>query len=135
MPRFYSPEWVDAFNAGVADLDVGATNSEGSLVASSGHFCVAQSVPDAPGGEITVTLLVTDGRCSLRLDATETPDVTVSLSYADAAALSRGELDASQALGAGRVRVRGDLSVLVAAQSLLRAAAECLGDLRAATTY
>ena len=56
-------------------------------------------------------------------------------SYADAADLSRGTLSPAEALAAGRVRVRGDLSVLVAAQQALAAAADLLGPLQAATTY
>ena len=45
--------------------------------------------------------------------------VRMALAYADAAALARGEVDPAQALNAGRIRVRGDLSVLVAAQQML----------------
>ena len=45
--------------------------------------------------------------------------MTIALAYADAAALSRGELTPADALNAGRIRVRGDLSALVAAQQLL----------------
>ena len=88
-----------------------------------------------------VTLVVEDGHVSLEpstapgdASATE-PQVTVSLSYDDAAALSRGQLDPAEALGAGKVRVRGDLSVLVAGHTLLAAAADRLADLQAATTY
>jgi hypothetical protein len=49
--------------------------------------------------------------------------------------MSKGELDPAQALGKGSVRVRGDLAVLVAAQTLLAAARERLVGLQAATTY
>jgi hypothetical protein len=62
-------------------------------------------------------------------------NVTVVLSYDDAAALSRAELDPVIALSTGRVKVRGDLSVLVAGQAVLTAAAVALADLRATTTY
>ena len=47
------------------------------------------------------------------------PDVTIVLAYEDAAAMSRGELSPAQALTAGRIRVRGDLSSLAATQQLL----------------
>ena len=142
MPRFYSPEWVTAFNDGVAGLDAGAIEGDGSLTASKGQFRLAQiieGVPDAdegPAGRLVAVLMVADGRLSLALaDADEPADVTVALSWADASAMSRGDLDAAAALGAGRVRVRGDLSLLVTAQALLAAAADRLGDLQAATTY
>jgi putative sterol carrier protein len=65
----------------------------------------------------------------------EPVNVTLSLSYEDAAALSRGEVDPATLVGTGRVRVRGDLSVLVAGQTLLASAAPRLAELQAATTY
>ncbi len=134
MARLYSSEWVDAFNAAVADLSVDTSTAD-SLVASSGRFSVTQTIADGPDGPLAVTLVVADGRCALELGAVGSPEVTVSLPYADAAALSRGDLDIARALGSGRIRVKGDLSVLVAAQELLAAAGERLGDLREATTY
>jgi hypothetical protein len=49
------------------------------------------------------------------------------LTYDDALALARGSLQPADALAAGRVRVRGELSVLVAGQAVLNAAATALG--------
>ena len=54
-------------------------------------------------------------------------NVTVVLAYADALAIARGELHPADALAAGRVRVRGELSVLVAGQAILNAASAALG--------
>ena len=54
-------------------------------------------------------------------------DVTIVVDYADALAIARGELDAADALATGRVRVRGELAVLVAGQSVLNAASALLG--------
>ena len=50
-------------------------------------------------------------------------------------ALSRGELTPAEALNAGRIRVRGDLSVLVAGQAMVDAARAGGGGLVPATTY
>jgi putative sterol carrier protein len=61
--------------------------------------------------------------------------VTITLSYGDAASLSKGELSPADALNAGRVRVRGDLSVLVAAQNLLTATRTASGASLPPTTY
>ncbi len=135
--RFYSPEWIDAFNAAVGDLDLTTSAAGASVAAESGSFRVDQVVHGAPDGEMVVTLVADAGR--LRLERVEAgspqANVTVSLSYADAAALSAGELDPAQALGRGRIKVRGDLAVLVAGQALLAAAAGRLGSLRDSTTY
>jgi putative sterol carrier protein len=61
--------------------------------------------------------------------------VTILISYDDAVAMSKGELAVAEALNAGRIRVRGDLSVLVAAQQMLMAARSATRDLVASTTY
>ena len=182
MPRFLSPEWVEAFNAALRDVEPGsgeapgpagsagsldaagpagslvaATDTSGSLVAAGGRYRIAQVVLDPPADlapgvgvetprgvtvEVQTVLVVEDGRASLLLGSASgsggdegEPDVTVVLSYGDAAALSRGELDPINMLAAGRVRIRGDLSVLVAGQALLAAAAARLAGLHAVTTY
>lgn len=140
MPALYSPEWVAAFNAAVADLDAAAVDTGVSLAADRGSFRVDQVLRGAPGGELRVTLEVTGGRLHLDvaphggLQDADGADVTVTLEYADAAAMSRGEIDPADALGSGRIKVRGDLAVLVASQALLAAAAERLDPLRAETT-
>jgi putative sterol carrier protein len=86
-----------------------------------------------------VVLFVDAGQVRLSTSGQEAgddgPDVVVSLSYEDAAALSRGELDPIEALGTGRVQVRGDLSVLLAGQGLLAAAAGRMAELQAGTSY
>ena len=51
MPRYLSPEWVQAFNAALSDLDLTdaiAAAGAGSLTASDGVFAVAQVVTNAP---------------------------------------------------------------------------------------
>jgi len=132
MPPYLSPAWVQAFNAALADLDLidaVAAACAGSLTASKGAFSVAQVVTDAPDGAVRTVLTVDDGRITLRSDPDETlpSNVTVVLAYADALAIARGEQDPADALAAGRVRVRGELAVLVAGQSVLNAAAAALG--------
>jgi hypothetical protein len=146
MPRCLSDDWVTEFNRAVAGTTVAPPADGESISASSGTFSVAQLVRDVPGADGAPpsdvgTLLAVDGGVlvlSLFDAAAEPPgppSVTISLSYTDAAALSRGELEAAELLGTGRVRVRGDLSVLVAGQSALAQAARQLDGLHATTTY
>jgi hypothetical protein len=144
VARFYSPEWLEQFNNAVADLDL-SQNGPDALGGRRDHFSVAQLVHGGPDGDLLVTMVVEDGRMRLEHgrppglgDGTgpgSEPAVTISLSYEDAVAMSKGELDPAQALGKGSVRVRGDLAVLVTAQTLLAAARERLVGLQAATTY
>jgi hypothetical protein len=143
MVRFLSQEWIELVNqmlAAAPPADFDAT----SIAASDGRFTVSEVVHDAPpelahpGAPVTVTLRVDGAVVQLEpggTDAASHSDVVISLSYEDAAALNRGELDAAAALAQGRVRVRGDLSVLVAGQQLLSAAGARLHDGAAAIVY
>ena len=137
MVRFYSPEWIAAFNDAVSDLDSTTVDVGGSVSASTGRFTMIQQVEGAPEGTLAVALSVADGHVSMHevQPGDPSPQVTVSLTYDDAVALSRGELDAARMLATGRVKVRGDLAVLVAAQAVLAAAAGRVADLAASTTY
>jgi SCP-2 sterol transfer family len=154
MPPYLSPAWVEAFNAALEGLDLTeaiAAAGAGSLTASQGTFRVAHVVTDAPasvgvpradgaagasggtsdsGGAVRTVLTVDDGRITFTSDPDESisSNVTIVLPYADALAIARGELDPAEALAAGRVRVRGELAVLVAGQSILNAASAALGQ-------
>jgi putative sterol carrier protein len=124
--RLYPPQWVAAFNEAVA----------GVAVAADASFRMLQLVHDSPEGALRVSLVAEDGAVRMTLDppAEPEPQVTVSVGYEDAAALARGELDPAQLLAAGRVKVRGDLSVLVRAQAILAEAAGRLDALSERTT-
>jgi putative sterol carrier protein len=140
MARYLSPEWVQSFDAALGALDLTdaiATAGEGSLLAADGSFTVAQVVEDVPAaadgsGTVRTVLTIAEGRAHLALDpdgtATSAADVTMLLGYVDALAMARGELQPAEALAGGRIRVRGDLSALVAAQAVLQAASAQLGS-------
>jgi len=138
MARYLSPEWVASFDAALGALDLTdavAAAAAGSVAAADGTFSVAQVVTGVPGGtgeaadEVRVVLTVADGRARLALDPghERAGTATIALTYADALAMARGELDPADALAAGRVRVRGDLAALVAGQDVLAAASARLG--------
>jgi putative sterol carrier protein len=124
--RLYSAEWVAAFNEAVAGLEPEPDVS----------FRMLQIVHGGPDGTVCIALTGRDGHVSMEREPGDepAPDVTVSVQFDDAVALARGELDPAGLLAAGRVRVRGDLSVLVRGQSLLAAAARRLEPLSERTT-
>ena len=109
MARYLSPEWVQSFDAALSALDLTdaiAAAGEGSLAAADGAFSVAQVVQGVPGeaGDVHVRLSVADGHVHLaRVDGDTPATATIVLGYADALALSTGELDAADALADGRV--------------------------------
>jgi putative sterol carrier protein len=133
MPRYLSPEWVQAFNGALSGLDLTEAVAEAgrtSLAASEGGFAVAQVVDDAPEGTVRTVLTVEGGRAALALDpeGAVPANVTLVVGYDDALSIARGQIDPADALAAGRVRVRGELAVLVAAQAVLNQAASLLGS-------
>ena len=140
MPRFLTSEWVAAFNAALDGVVLPAPGPDAGLAASDGRYVVAQEVRGTPDGDVRLVLRTADGALSLEVgplsaDAAAGADVTIALDYEDAAALSTGALSPAEALTGGRIRVRGDLSVLSAGQELLSAAREHTRALDAGTTY
>ena len=140
MPRFLTPAWVAGFNAALEGVVLPAPGPDAGLAASDGRFVVAEEVRGTPDGDVRLVLRCADGALSLEVgpltaEAGTAADVTIALDYEDAAALSTGTLSPAEALTGGRIRVRGDLSVLSAGQELLSAAREHTGALDAGTTY
>ncbi len=142
MARFLTREWVAAFDAALARAELPALGEGAGLTASGGRFTVREEVRGGPDGDVVVTLRAEDGtlraswsRPGGPADDEPGPDVTVVLAYDDARDLVAGTLSPATALAEGRIKVRGDLSVLVASQSLLAAAQPAVATVAAATTY
>ena len=145
MPRFLTPSWVEEVNAALEGVVVPAPGPDAGLTAQAGRFAVAQEVRGTPDGDVRLTLEVEDGSLHLSLAALDgtgsgnpeapEPTVTIALANEDAAAMAKGELAPADALTTGRVRVRGDLSVLVAGQQMLAAARAGTLTLSSSTTY
>ncbi|MHB8680828.1 MAG: SCP2 sterol-binding domain-containing protein [Acidimicrobiales bacterium] len=122
-----------AFNEAAAGVVLAPPGPDAGLAARDGDFAVRQVVRGGPDGERVTTLRVAGGRVSMALGDDGPADVVVTLDWDDARALSQGRFSATEALAAGRVRVRGDLSVLGAAGAVLDALSPRLEALRAAT--
>ena len=138
MARFLSPAWVQRFNELATPHRVGEPGPEAGPADRRGAFTMAELVEGGPGGEICTLVRVDGGRVSMALvdpDAAGQADVTVRLSWDDAVALSQGRLAPYQALAGGRIRVRGDLSVLAAAHGALGELQPSVAQLQAETTY
>ena len=135
MPRFLSPDWVEAFNVAVAEVDVAPPGDDAPLATRDGRYAMGQIVTGGPEGDVETTLRVRDGTLTMAVGIDGDADVTIRLAWDDAVAMAAGELAATDAIAAGRVRVRGDLSVLAQAQATLAAVSSQLEALRTATVY
>jgi putative sterol carrier protein len=153
VARFLSAAWAEEFNAALQGVVVPGPGPDAGLGATGGRFTMVQEIHGTPDGDVRLTLRAHDGALHLDLELGDSgavagvpgegaagsdpvgTDVTIVLSYDDAAAMSRGELAPAEALNTGRIRVRGDLSVLVAAQEMLNAARAGTQQVGSATTY
>ncbi|HEY1466015.1 MAG TPA: hypothetical protein VGF11_03090 [Acidimicrobiales bacterium] len=54
MPRFLSPEWVDAFDAALQGVALPGMGEDAGIAAADGRFTVAQQVHGGPDGEVTL---------------------------------------------------------------------------------
>ena len=140
MARFLTEEWVTALNGSLDGVSLPPPGPETGLAAADGRFRVAQEVRGAPGGDVRLVLQAADGTLTFSLrplgesPPTDEVDVTIALGYTDAVALSR-RASPAEALTGGRIRVRGDLSVLVAGQEPSTTAREHTRAVDAETTY
>jgi hypothetical protein len=94
MPRFLTPEWIDAVRD--ATPSIGAVTVECSVVGGPDGDVKFHAAPDgiAPG-------------------ALADAAVSLTLPYADAMAIVRGELQPSVAFMQGRMKTAGDPGVLL----------------------
>jgi putative sterol carrier protein len=150
VARFLSPEWVEAWNTALSSSPRPDPGPEAGLAMADGHVTVVQEIHGTPDGDVRLVLRIDDGSVRLEREAPRSggrdgaggdegigaaADVTIVVAYDDAAAMSRGELSPAQALTAGRIRVRGDLSCLAATQQLLNDVRASSDDRIPPTTY
>jgi len=121
--RYLSDEWIEAVARTVAEADELRTPAAGSLVVDHVVGDDAYHVTVGPGG-----VRVGKGRA-------ERADVVITQDHETAAAIARGELNAQQAFISGRVRFRGDVDRLIAAQAVFAALDRLLAPVRAVTVH
>lgn len=123
MVRFLSPEWIEALDAAARE----------AVVPAGVQLTIQQIVTD--GDEVRYHLVLDDGRLRVHPGEAADADVTLVQTRDVAVALSRGELNAQQALEAGRLKLRGDIGHLARQGKALTAMEDAFAAVRAATTY
>jgi putative sterol carrier protein len=126
MVRFLSPEWIAA-------LDVAAQEA---TVPGGVRLTIQQIViDDGADDDVRYHLVLDGGRLRVVPGEADAPDVTLIQTREVAAALSRGELNAQQALEAGRLKLRGDLGHLGREGKALSAMEDVFASVRADTNF
>lgn len=125
MPAAWSEEWIGA-------LDAAACADDSLREASRGrHVVIGQEVVD---GERSTRwhVVLDDGAVAVRPGPAEAPDVTFSQDGTVAAAVARGELAARTAFVLGRIRVGGDVSMLLELAPALSGLGDVFASVRTA---
>lgn len=132
VARYLSQGWFDEVN------EV-ARNSAALKATTQGvSLTLQQVVTAAPEGDLEYWLRIEHGsvRTGLgRAGGGTSPDAIVTQSYETAAAVVRGELSTEEAFLSGRIRLRGDIGVLLRHQSVLNDLGEVFGEVHRRTEY
>lgn len=106
VPEVWSEEWVRGLDA--------AARADGDLRAASvgRHVVIGQEVVE-DGRRTRWHVVLDDGEVAVRPGPAEAPDVTFSQDAEVARAVARGEVAARTAFVLGRIRVGGDVGVLL----------------------
>lgn len=127
--RYLSPQWIDAASRAVASDDRLPTALAGVTLT------IEQVVEGGPEGTVRWNVVVDDGEVDLSPGPADHADLRFTTTYATAAQIASGELAAQRAFVEGRLRVGGDLSLLISHQRAVAAIDDVLAPVRADTTY
>lgn len=133
MAQYLSQGWLDEVNEAARNSD--------ALKAATAGVCLTlqQVVTGLPEGEVRYWLRIDDGTVQTGLgtaaDAEASPDATVTQSYQTAVAVLRGELSTEEAFLNGRIRLRGDIGVLVRHQNVLNNLGQAFREVHSRTEY
>jgi hypothetical protein len=125
MVEFLSPEWIAALDAAAREATVPA----------GVRLTIQQVVTGAGDGDVRYHLVVDEGCLRVHPGEAGAADVTLVQTREVAAALSRGDLNAQQALEAGRLKLRGDIGHLAREGRALSAMEDVFAAVRAVTSY
>jgi putative sterol carrier protein len=126
MVRHLSAAWIEA-------LDEAAKASAGLRAATAGVAFTVQQVVTAPEGDVVWHLVVDHGDVAVRPGRAEHPDLVFTQDRATAQQVAAGELSAQAAFMVGRLRVGGDLTVLLANQEAIAGLDDVFASVRART--
>lgn len=119
--RFLSPEWLESMRSATAPATPGT------------DVRARQRVTGGPDGDVAYVMALAGGQ--VRVEADGPADVELTTDYDTAAAISQGLLTPAAAFAAGRLRVDGAVSSLIAHQEAFAGIGRLLAGLSGATTY
>jgi putative sterol carrier protein len=111
--RFLTPEWAEALKAEL-------NGSETFRSAAAGQAATIQQViTTSEGGDTHYWIRIADGGIDLGVGDAEAPDATITQSYDTAVSLARSELSAVTAFMTGKIKIAGNMGLLLGLQGAL----------------
>ena len=127
--QYLSDEWM---TAAAADLAASESLREAT---SDAELTIQYEVAGAPGGKAAYGISFDHGTVALEPGPHKDAQVRFELDYSSASAIASGELSAQAAFMQGKLKLGGDVSVLVRQHALLDGLGDALGDLRERTEF
>jgi hypothetical protein len=126
---YLSDEWVAALDTAVRD------DHALSELAREAPLVIEQVVTGTPNGERTFHVTLRREAIGARSGPAAEPTIRLTTDYRTASAIARGVERAQAAFLDGRIRVGGDISVLVEARASLARIDDVTAPLRRDTTF
>ena len=110
--KFLSDEWAQALKAELNE-------SEDFRQAAAGHKATIQQIITGTEGTTNYCITIGDGKIDLGVGDIDGEDATITQSYDSAAALARGELSPVTAFMTGRLKIAGNMGMILGLQGAL----------------
>jgi putative sterol carrier protein len=127
--RYLSLAWIDALSQQVAN------SSALAALADDYKIGVTQVVTDGPEGDVIYHLRLGDGSASFGAGPADVEDVRMEQSWATAAAVATGDLNAQEAFIKGLIRLKGNQQKLIESQPVFAALDAVFTSVREQTEY
>ncbi len=110
--KFLSDEWAEALKAAL-------NADEAFRTAAAASSARIQQVITQDAGETRYWIVIADGTIDMGIGDLDTVDATITESYESAVALSTGELNAVTAFMTGKIKIAGNMAMLLGLQGAL----------------
>jgi len=121
--QFLTEDWATAV------MDAVNSNEEFSKAAGTAAARIQQLIPKPDGEVAHYWTIVIDGRIELGLGDLENPDATITQSYETAVALAKREANPVTAFMMGKIKVDGNMGMLMGLAGALGKLAEGMSTL------
>jgi putative sterol carrier protein len=120
--KFLSPEWADA-------LKVKLNADDGFKTAAANHNARIQQVITSPEGDTRYWIVIADGTIDMGVGDADTSDATITQSYETAVALAHKQLNVVTAFMTGKIKVNGNMGLLLGLQGALSQLPEAMAEI------